>query len=542
MSQISCLFFMLIFNMAVNAQSESQSSASSNQLRNMEGSKSFLSRGYLEIYDSCSLDGCQFSFDLNQVICFDENNNRKVYRQRSGFKTLLKKFGDGLKHSENQINIIRGSAPDDIKVEIKDSFLGSGKDTIEFNANEVNVWDTPSGIPIIEIYTEECSLKSCKFSNRHTISCGYGITYHLHDSVGQIIGKFTRNRPALDSVEGQEEEERPGPDNTVDLLRENGKIDLTFVPTFHIPLVHAYFEICDNQYGLNLDLPLTGQLQNMCQIVVNSDLCKDVQKEHLLQCESLRTDPLVDFWEYVKGCSSGYFNSASNLLEFAGAILKWAWRNTTAREAREETMEFTDEVMLYLEIEFEKAYANTYPPHRRMKALMQMGGAISKILFDKIRDIIQLKFKQFSCLNYEKKSQIMCKAIGDILIPPKSALALIKHGPKAIAMFKNLRKAFREVENLGSSLIGPAKISRVASEAVRLSKTKPPSVKLTKIDADGVSDKIKETMYVLERNGGKGEFVKIDHLNSKGIESKYDIKFQDKELIQITKPPKWGKY
>lgn len=216
------------------------------------------------------------------------------------------------------------------------------------------------------------------------------------------------------------------------------------------PTVHAFEAICLEQ---NLS-PLNRSLTEMCEVVVKNELCKKVPKEDLLRCETIAGQSQIDFWAMLEGCAKGAFNSIKDTLVFLWEVMVWAWDNTTSSEKRSESLDEAKEYMamakLYLHTEYQKAYARSNPPLKEAKALASMGGAIAKLLLDKISDAVSSQYKEFGCLNFEAKSKYMCNLMGDLFLPPAAMLALLKHGPKAAQQFPKLKKLFAEKKNADS--------------------------------------------------------------------------------------------
>lgn len=204
------------------------------------------------------------------------------------------------------------------------------------------------------------------------------------------------------------------------------------------PTVHSYQEICISQ-GIQ---PLTSSLTDMCKIVTQNELCKDVPESDLLKCEALEKTSQLDAWEFIKGCSKGAFDSVKETLMFLWDIMQLAWDGEKRGEAMEQASEYMAMAKLYLHTEYQKALAKSSPPMKETKALLSMGGAIASMIMNKISDMVSQEYKEFGCLNFEAKSKYMCKIMGDIFLPPAGVVALIKYGPKAVKQFPNLKSVF----------------------------------------------------------------------------------------------------
>lgn len=187
---------------------------------------------------------------------------------------------------------------------------------------------------------------------------------------------------------------------------------------------------------------ISSHLNEMCSVIIKSDLCKEVDPTDLLKCNSISNESQVDLWSYVKGCAVGAFESAKDILSFLWEVVSWVWSNSTSSEARDVTSDHVSEyshmAKLYLHTEYVKAYALSSPPFKELDAVKQMGGAVSKLLLDSLGKMISKKYEEFGCLNSEAKSRVTCKLVGDIFLPPTGALALLKYGPKAFKQLPNI--------------------------------------------------------------------------------------------------------
>ena len=254
-------------------------------------------------------------------------------------------------------------------------------------------------------------------------------------------------------------------EQTIESLRSNQIINFTLLPT-----VHAYRELCRDRNSGNEKL--LNNLGEICSTVLGSGICKDVPADKRLECKNIESHPQLDLWDFLQGCAKGVFASVENFLGFIWDVMKWVWNNTTDSETRSATIEQATEyiniVKLYLHTEFEKAYAQQDPPLRTVKALKAMGGSIANLILSNITDLMNQKYQQLACLNFEAKSQLICQFVGEIFIPPAAALSLIKYGPEAIKKFPNLSRAFAKLDALQPPVTPSARSAQRVEEAQRV--------------------------------------------------------------------------
>lgn len=203
------------------------------------------------------------------------------------------------------------------------------------------------------------------------------------------------------------------------------------------------------------------QMTAMCSVALKSEACLSLPEEDLRDCTMVSQGIQTNFWDFIVGCTEGVFESAKETLSFIWEVLKWTWSNLTSSEARSETVdqvsEYANIIKLYLHTEYEKSYQETAPPFRTIKAVKSMGGAISKALYDFLKNLVIDQYEEFNCLNEKAQSQVMCKFIGDIFIPPAAVLAMLKGGIKAKLIYPNISQAFNNLVK--------DKAGRIASKA-----------------------------------------------------------------------------
>lgn len=221
------------------------------------------------------------------------------------------------------------------------------------------------------------------------------------------------------------------------------------------------FECLSNNSIRLTDPTIEEQLFSICEVTLESEACQNLPQEDLKNCQELSTSMPSNFWDFIVGCTEGVFESAKDTLSFIWEVLKWSWSNITSSEARSETADHVSEyaniIKLYLHTEYEKSYQETAPPFRSLKAAKNMGGAISKALFDFFNNLIATEYEEFMCMNERAQSQVMCKFVGDIFIPPAAVVALLKGGLKAKGLYPSISEAF-------SNLIKD-RAGRIASKA-----------------------------------------------------------------------------
>lgn len=216
-------------------------------------------------------------------------------------------------------------------------------------------------------------------------------------------------------------------------LRDKGEISL-----FDSPAVDIFSSECSNI----IQKPLLGdELEFMCQIVTSSNACKDLEKEDLLNCKNYNDSKEFDAIDFFAGCTTGFFDSISELLSFIWSTLKWVWdKGSSYSNSYRESSEYIDSVKLYLINEYDQAFDDANDPFRKVKAAKGVASAIGKKLFSEMQKYLYNEYRSFGCMNFKARTRIMCKVAVEFLLPPLSAFALLKRGALGFRGSKKLKK------------------------------------------------------------------------------------------------------
>ncbi len=250
----------------------------------------------------------------------------------------------------------------------------------------------------------------------------------------------------------------------ISALKKSQSVDFTLLPT-----LSAFERVCG--YSLDDATGIQTQLKPICEIVTHSELCQEVEKDDLLQCDAIDLNSQLDLWDFISGCAKGVFDSITEIFTFIWDIMTWVWDQATSSEAREKTYdqasEYINIAQHYLLTEFQKAYDQTSWPLREIKAAKIMAGSLANMLLSQISSMIEIQYQQLGCLNFKAKSAVLCKFIGEIFIPPAAVIGLLKHGSKAIKQFKNLENAFGKLKTILKKIPGSKILSRVEISDLR---------------------------------------------------------------------------
>lgn len=214
-------------------------------------------------------------------------------------------------------------------------------------------------------------------------------------------------------------------------LIHNREIGIGF---FSLPTIDLFKSLCSDQ---SVHIRANEGIERICEVVKSSDVCQSIPQDDRLNCDELRAGAKRNPFEFLQGCTTGLFDSATEMLSFAMQALETIFHAVfnpidTTSETITETTEYFRSTKLYLTNEFDKAYEEASPPFRRTKAAGQMLYSISSLLINNIQQFLTNHYQEFGCLNFRARMEAVCLVASEVLIPPASALALLKYGSKAI--------------------------------------------------------------------------------------------------------------
>ena len=214
----------------------------------------------------------------------------------------------------------------------------------------------------------------------------------------------------------------------VKALKNNSKVSWTLRPT-----IDVWNDYCPLKLSYqNID----WFLGDVCEFVLKSPACIDIPEEKKLDCNHIENTPQVNAWDFLAGCGKGSFKSMLGIISFTWGIIEWVWDSLANDQANSEIVEkskiYGDALKLYLNTEYEKAYQQSIPPLKKIKAIKSMSESIGMLLINKISHILHKNYQEWGCVNFETKSELICEFIGQFVIPPAAFLAIIKKGAPQI--------------------------------------------------------------------------------------------------------------
>lgn len=227
--------------------------------------------------------------------------------------------------------------------------------------------------------------------------------------------------------------------------------------------------------------------QSFCEVVKNSDACKDVEEDEKITCESIDENEIdITSFSFIYNCFRGLWRSLVNLFEFVVEMIKgslgYVFDSELRQEKNEALGEYYDSFKNYLAIEFDKAYEETGDD---VDASLLVAKDIMKMGMDAISDMIKDTYYTLGCYNQKARQARVCEIVGEVIMPPAAAVALIFKGPKMVKRLKEV--VLEHTKKPQSSIVSDEDLAKkkaaraLSPEEARNSNTRAISAKLEEI-------------------------------------------------------------
>ena len=187
---------------------------------------------------------------------------------------------------------------------------------------------------------------------------------------------------------------------------------------FFNPTVSAYKKIC----GLDdMDLfgteALLNNIEDVCHVVMESDLCRNVKQDARLQCDHIREQVESDV-DSMFGCLAGGWDALVDVLAFVWQVLKWL---TNPYDTLSASGLYMDGVKSYLGAEWAKAKEETDVwEYFHGKAVYKFFKSVIGLVYNTIDSFLEREYSEVSCLNRKARWGLVCQIIGNLLLPGKA--------------------------------------------------------------------------------------------------------------------------
>ena len=234
--------------------------------------------------------------------------------------------------------------------------------------------------------------------------------------------------------------------NNEDLFREQLMSDLKAqysLSFFSDPMLSIYASSCDEETASSAK----HSLEQICNIVVNSKECKDVEpKEDLLDCSRPEESKNFDTLDFIIGCSQGLWNTVVEFFNFLWTIIR------NAVDIPEKFMEYVESAKLYLVNEYDKAYEEA-SSFKTLKAIKAVAFKLGEKVYNAMQEMAQKEYKEFGCLNFEARTKKVCTLLG-AFVDPFILLKTLKLGK---LMYRMVSRPFHSSEKASNKVLKKAR-------------------------------------------------------------------------------------
>lgn len=256
---------------------------------------------------------------------------------------------------------------------------------------------------------------------------------------------------------------------------------------YQFSTVGSYMNLCHLERS-DIGKITEANYQNMCQFVLKSKGCEQIPADERVSCRDIADNKIDTLsWGFIKNCGMGLLNSLVDFFAFIKDMVVWTLENFDSKKRQERVLgakQFNQSMQNYIAIEYYKAMAK-YPEsdhNRKLKATKDVFFSVMKIAVEKITQMIDDKYTNFGCLKPDVRSEKVCQAFGDLIMPPAMLFAVISKGPVLIS--KAVHGTWLKKPNKEFSITKSDNPNEILPEFVSSSKGDPNILKLLNQDRE----------------------------------------------------------
>lgn len=195
--------------------------------------------------------------------------------------------------------------------------------------------------------------------------------------------------------------------------KKNGTINIMLVST-----INAYRKICGQDDIHNSKL--ASHLEDVCKVVVNNNTCKGIDKDYLLDCDTIVEKQHGNEYQLLLGCTQGIIHSTKDTVVLAWDIVKWFWEEFRASgkisKVTNQAQEYAYIAKSYIHTEFTKNLDKSSNDfiNSTQAAIKTAIVSPAEGLWNMFLEHTSSHFKGFECLNFKTKIYLGCKFFWDI--------------------------------------------------------------------------------------------------------------------------------
>lgn len=198
-----------------------------------------------------------------------------------------------------------------------------------------------------------------------------------------------------------------------------------FVPmsNYELDLSVAHTQCLEIGY---LDILDESNSQKLCEIVVNSPACDDVEAIDKRRCDPkliVESNIAVDFIS----CLKGLWGSAVEFMKFIGSVIDYIIDDEYRGEKNEELLNTLQSAKHMLAMEWSRSLSETdgLGPMHYINAAKHFSKTMGTIIFNMLQDAYYSTQANYACLSPAARTKAICQFAGSYVIPPTVVIAKV---------------------------------------------------------------------------------------------------------------------
>ncbi|WP_412472199.1 hypothetical protein [Halobacteriovorax sp. RT-2-1] len=176
----------------------------------------------------------------------------------------------------------------------------------------------------------------------------------------------------------------------------------------------------------NLNILDEANSQQLCEIVVNSPACEDVEAIDKRKCDPgliVESNVAVDFIS----CLQGLWGSAVEFMKFIGSVVDYIIDDEYRGEKNEELLNTLQSAKHMLAMEWSRSLSETdgIGPLHYINAAKHFSKTMGTIIFNMLQDAYYSTQANYACLSPAARTKAICQFAGSYVIPPTIVIAKV---------------------------------------------------------------------------------------------------------------------
>jgi hypothetical protein len=259
-----------------------------------------------------------------------------------------------------------------------------------------------------------------------------------------------------------------------------------------------------------------------CTVITTSQLCKDVDKSDLHNCnEPLNEFSISNSLSNVKACYNGIKKSWEEWFQFIEQVAQYTFNKNERSKTNDKISKAYNSFKNYLAIEVTK-HSDKYNVGQE-EAFRAVTYSLLKKAVSGIKKMLEKAVPQIGCFNQAAKTQFKCRVFAEFFAEPLVMFKFVKIGAKAL---KGTKVA---------SLIKISKKSKIVSKGKKFAATKPKVLKSIKKEDILKSDELLDSSSDFSKSLSEiRKDVSLEYNKQKKIYDEHPNTYSKSEAIKAS--------